>query len=284
MVRALLSDPAKKWRVVALTRDKNSEKAQELSKLYKDNVNVVACDLNNASDVESALKGAYGVFGLTDFWAAHSADIEIQQGKNIIDASKKVGVKHLVFSSLEDTVKVSKGARNVPHFVSKAKAEEHLHASNVPYTVVEPAAYYENMQFMVKPGKDGVLEFTLPIPADSKFAQFAVEDTGLVVAKVLESADAYRGKRIALVGDKLSPSEMAATLSKHFGKEVRFNSVPEKVFATFPFPGADELANMFNYFHEFGYFGEKVNSRDIWEGKAIAPLRTFAEWAQTWKL
>lgn len=69
-----------------------------------------------------------------------------------------------------------------------------------------------------------------------------------------------------------------------FGKDVRFNSVPEKVFASFPFPGAEELAIMFNFFIEYGYYGEKKNGRDIWEGKNAAPIRSFDEWAKTFKL
>lgn len=67
---------------------------------------------------------------------------------------------------------------------------------------------------MVRPGQDGVLEFTLPIPADSKFAQVAVEDTGAVVRAVLEDKDKYLGKRIAIAGDLISPAEMRDSLKK----------------------------------------------------------------------
>lgn len=67
---------------------------------------------------------------------------------------------------------------------------------------------------MIRPGKDGVLEFTLPIPADSKFAQYAVEDTGLVVNAVLDDKAKYLSKRIALAGDNISPAEMVAILKK----------------------------------------------------------------------
>lgn len=67
---------------------------------------------------------------------------------------------------------------------------------------------------MVRPGKDGVLEFTLPIPADSKFAQFAVEDTGVVVNAVLDDKAKYLSKRIAMTGDFISPAEMRDTLKK----------------------------------------------------------------------
>lgn len=36
------------------------------------------------------------MFGNTDFWASGSKETELQQGKNIVDASKKAGVQHLV--------------------------------------------------------------------------------------------------------------------------------------------------------------------------------------------
>lgn len=40
------------------------------------------------------------------------------------------------------------------------------------------------------------------------------------------------------------------------------NEVPGDVFSKF-FPGADEIADMFSFFHNYGYFGEKVSKRDI---------------------
>jgi hypothetical protein len=44
---------------------------------------------------------------------------------------------------------------------------------------------------------------------------------------------------------------------------VKFNFVPEKVYASFGFPFAAEMAAMFAFFDEFGYFGEKKIKRGI---------------------
>ena len=41
------------------------------------------------------------------------------------------------------------------------------------------------MKSMLRPGPKGELEFTLPIPGNSKFAQYSVDETGLVVKEVL---------------------------------------------------------------------------------------------------
>lgn len=42
-------------------------------------------------------KGVDAVFAVTDFWGAHSKEKEIEQGKIMVDAAKKVGVKHFIF-------------------------------------------------------------------------------------------------------------------------------------------------------------------------------------------
>jgi len=277
VVRALLRQPST-WKVVALTRNVDSEKAKELKSLGAE---LRSCDMSKPEDVEAVLKGSYAVFGVTDFWGTGgSKEAEVAQGINIVNGAKKAGVQHLVLSALDSPTKITNGKIAVPHFDSKAEFQEHLINSGVPYTIVQAAAYFENAKGMVKPNAEGHLSITLPIPADSKFAQFSVAETGLVVRAVLDAREKYLGKKIAIVGDVISGNDIAATLSKQIGKPVTVNQVPEKVFASFGFPGAEEIANMFTYFDEYGYYGEKVNKRDIWEGKAVAPeLSTFAQWA-----
>lgn len=46
-------------------------------------------------------------------------------------------------------------------------------------------------------------------------------------------------------------------------RPVKFNYVPPQVFATLPIPNAAELAEMFDWFHQYGYGGEKLNGRGI---------------------
>jgi hypothetical protein len=64
-------------------------------------------------------------------------------------------------------------------------------------------------------------------------------------------------------------------ISEKIGKPIALNLVPIEVFSTFGFPGAVELAEMFGWFNDYGYFGK----HDPSEGKQIDPtLRTFKEW------
>jgi len=268
-----------KWAVRALTRKVDSDAAKHLK---NQGVEVVAADLNKAEDLERAFSGAHGVFIVTSSFES-GIEAEIKQGQLAVDIAKKQNVSHFVYSSLDNSEKISGGKNKVHHFTSKAKVDEYILKSGIPATSVQIACYYENFTtfFVPKPNAEGIYEFALPIPTDSKFAIGSVADLGNVVAKVFENRELYLGKTIAVAGDYRSSSELATTLSHVWGKPVRANYIPTDVFGKFPFPHAEELADMFSWFHHFGYYGEKVSGRDVFEGKKIYPaLKTFEEWAK----
>ena len=77
----------------AATRDPESAKSQALKER---GVQLVKGDLNDVESLKTAVKGSYGVFGMTDFWSIHSQEVEMQQGRNLFDACKAQGVRHYV--------------------------------------------------------------------------------------------------------------------------------------------------------------------------------------------
>lgn len=56
--------------------------------------------MDDKSSLTSALKDAYAVWAVTNYWDHMDAEREVQQGKNVVDAAQEVGIKHLVFSTL----------------------------------------------------------------------------------------------------------------------------------------------------------------------------------------
>ena len=44
--------------------------------------------MNDTKSLKAALKGAYAVFAVTNFWESQSADVEKKQGIAIADAAK----------------------------------------------------------------------------------------------------------------------------------------------------------------------------------------------------
>ena len=65
--------------------------------------------------------------------------------------------------------------------------------------------------------------------------------------------------------------------SRAVGQEVRYNEVPPEVYATFGFPGADDLANMFQFKRDFNEHFCAVMSPV--EARKLNPsLQNFEQW------
>lgn len=129
VIDAVLARPRlqEKYSLRGITRDPASSKSKALS---EKGVEMVQADLNDVESMKAAVKGSYGVFGMTDFWAVMDKDIEIQQGKNIFEACKSVGVEHYVFSALPYAEKITDGVlKHVDHFDSKAIVAEFVEAN-----------------------------------------------------------------------------------------------------------------------------------------------------------
>ena len=124
VISTVLSNPElkQKYHLRAVTRDPSSNKAQDLA---SQGVEIVQGNLDDLESLIVAVRGAYGVFGVTDFWSVFQKEVEVQQGKNIFEACRAEGVKHFVFSGLPHAEKLTNGElKHVDHFDSKAIVEE----------------------------------------------------------------------------------------------------------------------------------------------------------------
>lgn len=120
VVEQLLKDKENRWAVRALTRDMRSNKSKELlSQLQtSDNrLSLAVAHVHDASSLGAVFAGAYGVFGMTSnqkepgelLMTEEDLKHEVVAGRNMINAVKKNGVKHFVFSGLPDIIKGSNG-------------------------------------------------------------------------------------------------------------------------------------------------------------------------------
>jgi NmrA-like family protein len=75
----------------------------------------------------------------------------------------------------------------------------------------------------------------------------AVEDLGGVVEAIFRDPEAFKDKTVGIVGDDLPCAEYAAIMSRGVGKKVVYSHMPREKYAALGFPGADDLANMFEY-------------------------------------
>ena len=270
VARHLLRNGA--YAVRCLTRNPDSEKATALKGAGAE---IVRGDLDDPASLRAALDGCQAVFGVTNFW--EHFDREYAQGMNLIDAVAEAGgVEHFVFSTLPSYKKISGGELEAPHCDIKGQLEEETQERGLPATFVHVAFYYENFLTFFPPQKqaDGTFAFGFP-QGDTPLATYAVEDTGGVVAAILEQPEAYRGKTVGVVGDDLPPAEYARTMTRVLGKPVIYNCVPREVFAAFGFPGAEDLANMFDVQRRF----IPNRAADLAESRRLYPaMQTFEAW------
>jgi uncharacterized protein YbjT (DUF2867 family) len=286
LVRAIAADPEGGFAARALTRDTTSDKAAELTQLGAE---VVQADVDDEESLVRAFDGAHGAFCVTFFWDHYSPETEMSEAGNMARAAKRAGVKHVIWSTLEDTrrflpisddrMPVLQEKYNVPHFDGKGEANYLFTDAGVPTTFLQTAFYWENMiYFGLGPHRDedGQLALALPM-GDRKLPGMASEDIGKTAYEIFRRGEALVGRTVSIAGEHLTGAEMAASLSEALGEEVVYNAVPPDVFRGFGFPGADDVGNMFQFKHDFQ--DEYVGVRDLDEARKLNPsLQTFDAW------
>lgn len=286
LARAILNDKQSEFSVRAITRDPSSDKAKELASLGAE---VVAGDIDDSASMKKALDGAYGAYFVTFFWAHFSPEKEYGEAKSMAEAAKAAGLKHVIWSTLEDTrnwvpldddrMPTLQGKYKVPHFDSKGEADKLFTELGVPTTFLRASFYWDNFIYFgsgPKKGPDGKLYLTFPLD-DKKMAGIAAEDIGKCAYGIFKAGPELIGKTIGIASDHLTGTELATAFTKALGKEVLYNNVTPETYRGFGFPGADDLGNMYQFYRDFEKDVNKV--RDIGLSKKLNPeLKPFNQW------
>jgi uncharacterized protein YbjT (DUF2867 family) len=286
LVRAILNDPNSEFAVRAITRNPNSDKAKELASLGAE---VVAADIDDPESLKRALSGAYGAYFVTFFWDHYSPEKEMEEAQQMAAAAKEAGLKHVIWSTLEDVRKwvplddnsmpTLRDKYKVPHFDGKGASDHYFTDAGLPVTFMLPSYYWDNLIYFgmgPKRGADGKLSITFPM-GDKKMAGIASEDIGKCAYGIFKKGASLIGKRVGVAGDQLTCAEMAEAISKALGQDVSYHEITPEQYRGFGFPGADDLGNMFQFYRDFD---EVCNStRDVKFSKELNPeLQSFEMW------
>jgi uncharacterized protein YbjT (DUF2867 family) len=286
LVRAILNDKNGPFTARAITRNENSDKAKALADAGAE---VVTADLDDVKSLKKAFEGAHGVFCVTNFWEHFKPEKELSQARNMAQAAKDAGVKHVIWSTLEDTRKsiplsddrmpTLMGKYKVPHLDAKGEADAIFTELGVPTTFLVTSFYWDNfIHFGMGPkkGADGKLAISLPM-GTKKLAGIGAEDIGKTAYAIFEKGDEMIGKTVGIAGGHLTGAQMAKSLSKALGQPVNYNAIPPATYRGLGFPGADDLGNMFQFFSDFEQ--DCCDARSITETKSLNPeLQTFDRW------
>ena len=286
LVRAILNDPKGGFAARVLTRNVNGPRAKDFARLGAE---VVSADVDNSESLKKVLEGAYAAFCVTFFWAHFSPEKEMAEAKTMAIAAKATALRHVLWSTLEDTrqwvplidnrMPTLQGKYKVLHCDGKGESNHFFTDAGVPTTFLLTSLYWENLiHFGMGPkqGPDGELVITFPI-GDKTLSWIAAEDIGKCAYGIFKKGNEFIGKTVGVSGENLTGAQMAAVFTEILGRQVRYNSVSPDVYRAFGFPNADTLGNMFQFLRDFEDYCCGV--RDPHFARSLNPsLQSFKMW------
>lgn len=286
LVRAILDDPGGGFGVRALTRDPASGAARALAILGAE---VVAADIDDEASLAAAFEGVHGAYLVTFYWAHFSPEKEKAEVRHMAAAARAAGVKHVIWSTLEDTrqwvplsdkrMPTLMASYKVPHFDAKGESNKVFTELGLPTTFLYTSFYWDNLiHFGMGPkkGPDGQLAFTLPM-GDKKLPGIAAEDIGRCAYGIFKKDGELIGQSVGIAGELLTGAQMAAALGRALGQPVSYNAVSPEAYRGFGFPGAEDLGNMFQFKRDFEE--RYCAARSVALSRALNPaLQSFDAW------
>ncbi|MDF2516731.1 MAG: NmrA family protein [Sphingobacterium sp.] len=263
------------YRVRGITRRMNSTEAMNLAKQGLELVEL-PLNLGYKEDFVNAFRGSDGVFMMTPNIAPPAA-YEMELGKQLADAAVEAGVRHIVFSSLENVDKITAGKKFAPHFTDKAKVEEYIRTLPITSSFIYMSFFYTNLlEFYTPVMKGDTLVFPIYLPKDFR-APFVdpLTATGPAVLEIFSNPSKYAGKSLPVIGDIISPQEMVDTFIEVTGKKAVYSSAfsQKELIDHFPEIGSNEtlvreILGMAEYAVEYGYFRK---DRDLNWSRQVNP-------------
>ena len=167
----------------------------------------------------------------------------------------------------------------MPHHWQKMRTEEMLFASGFDLTILQPAAYMQNILGAWRSVvADGV--FRVPYPVETRICLVDLDDVADAAALVL-TTDGHIGATYELVGTgALSQIEVAATIGAALKREVRAEAESVAAWEAHARAGGmgeyerNTLSAMFRYYADYGLIGNS-NTLTWLLGRAPTSLAAY---------
>lgn len=254
-----------------LTRNPDGQVAKVLA---REGAEIVKGDFNDKESLIKSMQGVYGVFANTNYWEHCDSNLEIQQGKNICDAAKEVGVQHFILSSKENMAKMTGNSYSAPMY-EKAVVADYCKELDLPWTIIRLAFYMENFFNLAAPIVDDHGNYNFIMPMNAKpLDMFSVSDTGAIIYEILNNPKEWIHKDIGIAADSLEISKVCQIFTKYTGKDALYRARDYVEYQRVGIANADKLANMYRFQVDFA-----GKLKDIELTKKIYPrVKTFDEW------
>lgn len=200
-------------------------------------------DLTNIESLQNAVDGTNAIYHICP--NMHPQEIEI--GENIIRAAQSVNLSHFVYHSV-----LRPQIEAMPHHWNKMRVEEKLYKSGLNFTVLQPAAYFQNILGLIQ---DNTIK--IPYSIDAKLSMVDLADVAEVAAQVIGNQDHYGAVYELCSGNSISHAEISNIMGAEYSaeqisiKEWRENA-QEAGLGDYQIT---TLIKMFDYYQKHGFIG-----------------------------
>ena len=210
---------------------------------------VIVGDLRDEAAIRSAMQSARAVYHVCPNMSPDEKVI----GNLVIGAARTSGVEHFVYHSV-----LHPQMEKMNHHWQKLRVEEMIFESGIPFTILQPAPYMQNLLAGWKSViADGVLR--VPYSVDSKFSFVDLEDVA-EAAKVVLTQSNHINAIYELSGTMpVSHVEVAEILTQALGGAIRVETedieswkLRARGMSKF---AIENLVRMFEYYDQWGLMG-----------------------------
>lgn len=213
---------------------------------------VTVGDLRSAEDVRRALREVHAVYLI----CPNMCPDEEEMAATMIAEGRTSGLQHLVYHSV-----LHPQIEAMPHHGWKLRVEERLCEAGLPFTVLQPAAYMQNLLASCNALTEGGI-YSIPYAASTRLSWVDLADVAEVAAKVLTETG-HHGATYQLVGTEgSSQTEVAAVLSHGLSKRISLETLSPAAWEQRARAAGlqDDLAirtlmSMFAYYEQHGFCG-----------------------------
>lgn len=205
--------------IAALARDE--KKATDLK---EKGIDVRIADYNDKSSLVSSFKGINKLF----FISATDVFKRLEQHKNVVEAAKEAGVKHIYYTSF---ARKNETENNPLGIIAKAHIETDklIRGSGIPYTILLNGLYADVLPMFFG---DKVFEKGIFLPAGRGRAAYITRNEVAEASANILLSKGHEGKEYVVANtENYSFQDAAELLSEISGKPVKYENPDAEVYS-----------------------------------------------------
>lgn len=213
---------------------------------------IVLGDMRDDDAIRFALQDARAVYHI----CPNMSPDEVRMGQLVIGEARKAGIEHFVYHSV-----LHPKTEKMAHHWQKLRVEEMIFESGLPFTILQPAPYMQNLlagwQRIIE---EGVLR--VPYSVKSKFSFIDLEDLAEAAKMVLTQPE-HLNATYELAGTQpMSHMEVAEIITHVLNREVRAEKEEMRDWTLrveqnmrMSEYARENLVKMFEYYDKWGLVG-----------------------------